>query len=203
MTSERPSGFFGARFSLYPMTDHYVPVVLAAIEGLQEGNLEIDTDDVSTFIGGDRDAIFASLERIFATAARGGEHVVMTALLSHGCPGEEVCEPAEASPERPTVQNTRTGPSARGTGIDVSCQWSLYPLGVPGYMDAIYRAIALTKQAGIHEAGRHFVSHLRGDLGHVLETIRRAFDDSCRTSAHVTAHLVLSANSPTPRGDER
>jgi uncharacterized protein YqgV (UPF0045/DUF77 family) len=77
-------GFFGARFSLYPMTDRFVPVILHAIEGLRETGLDVETDDVSTFIGGDMDRVFGALERAFARAASSGVHVVMTVLLSHG-----------------------------------------------------------------------------------------------------------------------
>ena len=77
-------GFFGARFSLYPMTDRYVPVILHAIEGLAETGLDVESDDVSTFLGGDQAAVFAALERAFRRAAQGGDHVVMTVLLSYG-----------------------------------------------------------------------------------------------------------------------
>ena len=77
-------GFFGARFSLYPMTDRFVPVILHAIEGLRDGGLEVETDDVSTFLGGPPDAVFGALRRAFARAAGSGEHVVMTVLFSYG-----------------------------------------------------------------------------------------------------------------------
>ena len=84
-----------------------------------------------------------------------------------------------------------------GTGVTVSCQWSLYPLGEPGYMDVIYKAVADTKTDGVFSKGRHFVSHLEGDLDRVLSSIRRTFDQACESASHVTAHITLSANSPT------
>ena len=34
--------FFGARISLHPMTDRYVPVILEAIKGLQDTGLEVE-----------------------------------------------------------------------------------------------------------------------------------------------------------------
>ena len=78
------TGFFGARFSLYPMTDRFVPVILHAIERLRESSLVVETDDVSTFLGGHPETVFAALRRAFARAAGSGEHVVMTALFSYG-----------------------------------------------------------------------------------------------------------------------
>ena len=62
------AGYFGARFSLYPMTDRYVPVILGAIDKLAASDLEVETDDVSTFIKGDRNAVWATL----AIWVRGG-----------------------------------------------------------------------------------------------------------------------------------
>ena len=185
------AGYFGARFSLYPMTDRYVPVILGAIDKLAGSGLEVETDDVSTFIKGDRNAVWATLEDSFAKAARSGKHVVMTALVSHGCPGEELCE---IDPKTGRAGDARPHP---GAGVKVSCQWSLYPLGEPGYMDVIYKAVADTKAAGVFKNGRHFVSHLDGELDRVLDSIRRTFDAACEAASHVTAHITLSANSPT------
>src|SRR5687768_13916916 len=76
-TPPADEGFFGARFSLYPMSDRFVPIILHAIEGLRESGLDVETDDVSTFLGGPPDAVFRALWRAFARAARSGEHVVM------------------------------------------------------------------------------------------------------------------------------
>lgn len=187
------AGYFGARFSLYPMTDRYVPVILSAVAGLAGSGLEVETDEVSTFIRGDRNAVWSALEEAFAHAARSGEHVVMTTLISHGCPGEELCE---IDPRTGTADAAQPHP---GAGLPVSCQWSLYPLGEAGYMDVIYRAIADTKDAGVFRKGRHFVSHLEGDLDRVLGSIRHTFDAACESASHVTAHLTVSANSPTGR----
>lgn len=192
MATSPPTPFFGARFSLCPMSDRYVRLILDAIGELRASGLEVETDDVSTFLGGDRDAVFAHLEAAFASVARTGTHVVMTVLVSHGCPGETYCE-APGGVQAPAPSTARGGK----TGVDVSCQWSLYPLGVPGYMDVIYREIDRSKKAGVFKAGRHFVSHLRGDLHDVLAAVRESFDAACNEVPHVTAHLAISANSPT------
>jgi hypothetical protein len=191
-TSSLP--FFGARFSLYPMSDRYVPVILGAIDGIRERGLEVETDDVSTFIGGDRNRVWSTLEDVFAKAARTGDHVVMTALVSHGCPGETYCEPD------PLTGMARAPVEHPGRGVATSAQWSLYPLGSPGYMDVIYDEIDGTKRDGVYSGGAHFISKLEGDACTVLDGIRRAFDDACGRTSHVVAHLTLSANSPTRKG---
>src|SRR5207245_11378102 len=136
--------------------------------------------------------VFAQLERIFASAARTGEHVAMTVLLSHGCPGETYCE-ATGQVRAP---RTAAGATAK-SGVTVGCQWSLYPLGTAGYMDVIYREIDRTKKKGVFARGQHFVSALQGDLTDVLGALRESFDAACAEAGHVVAHATLSANSPT------
>jgi hypothetical protein len=190
------------------MTDRFVPVILHAIEGLGESGLEVETDDVSTFLGGPPGAVFAALRRAFGRAAGSGEHVVMTVLFSYGCPGETVCAPAADGPPVPLPDDpgdgrglSRTSSNASEAEVvpaqPVAAQWSLYPLGVPQYMDVIYREIDRTKAAGVFTRGQHFVSRLDGDLDAVLEAIRRGFLAACGSAGHVVAHATLSANSPS------
>src|SRR5438094_933797 len=111
------------------MTERYVPVILDSIAGIRDRGLEVETDDVSTFIGGDRNSMWSTLEDVFAKAARTGEHVAMTLLVSHGCPGETYCEPD------PMTGTARAPVTHSGSDVAVSAQWSLYPLGRPEYMD--------------------------------------------------------------------
>ncbi|MEX2356461.1 MAG: YkoF family thiamine/hydroxymethylpyrimidine-binding protein [Thermaerobacterales bacterium] len=79
-----PDAFFGCRFSLYPMTDGFVPVILNAVKTLDEPGIEVQTDDVSTCLVGDEGRIFAALQRCLARAAASGDHVVMNATFSKG-----------------------------------------------------------------------------------------------------------------------
>lgn len=81
--------------------------------------------------------------------------------------------------------------------VEVACQWSLYPLGRPDYMDVIYRGIGKTKDAGVFTRGQHFVSRLDGELGAVLTAIQEAFQAACTEGGHVVAHVTLAANSPS------
>ena len=86
--------------------------------------------------------------------------------------------------------------------MQVACQWSLYPLGVPDYMDVIYQEIGRTKQAGVFTRGAHFVSRLEGEVGAVLQAIRGAFTAATERAGHVVAHVTLSANSPSRRAQK-
>ncbi len=42
----------GVRFSLYPLCDDFVPLILAAVDGLDRFGVDVDTDNVSTCLLG-------------------------------------------------------------------------------------------------------------------------------------------------------
>lgn len=185
----------GARFPLYPMTDAFVPRILGALEGLEGAPLERETDDVSTFLSGEENDLFGALERVFERAARPGEHVAMSLLLSRGCPGEpgeDLCDPA-ASPAQ--IPENRVSAEDAPT---IACQFSLYPLGGNGYMQTIYAEIeAAQTEAGLTVTPQHLCTRLEGPLPRVFALLRRAFDKAAEGTPHVVIHATLSAHSPS------
>jgi energy-coupling factor transport system substrate-specific component len=186
----------GARFSLYPMGDDFVPIILKAVQALNAYPLEQETDDISTFLSGEENALFAALEAAFARAIQSDRHVVMNLTLSRGCPGEpgeDVCDPA------PTVSQLAGGPSAAdATHPHIACQFSLYPMGTHSYMETIYAQIKRAQQnRAVSTVPQHFCTRLEGPLPAVMAQLREAFDHAAETTPHVVIHATLSANSPT------
>ena len=164
----------GVRFSLYPMTDAFVPVILDAVQDLDRLGLEVEVDDVSTCLMGEEPQLFEALRVAFGRAARTGTHVVMVASFSAGCPGEpegDVCAPrhvtlAELAQEQGTDNWVA---EAYDLPERVACQFALYPLGIEHYMDVIYREIGgdkgstgtLTRAALCHPPGRRWCRRVR------------------------------------------
>ena len=90
--------FSGAQISLYPMTDDFVAVILGALGALDpyRDRFRIETDDLSTLLVGPPQELFPAMRDLFAAAAGGGVHTVLSATVSRGCPGEpdaEICTP--------------------------------------------------------------------------------------------------------------
>jgi len=186
----------GARFSLYPMTADFVPVILKALEAMHAFPLERDTDDISTFLSGEEGVLFGALAAAFEQASAGGEHLVMSLTLSRGCPGEpgeDRCDPTPAHAEAAQPEPGALGPQ-------VACQFSLYPLGLADYMDVIYQQIAAAHgNDAVKVMPQHFTTRLEGPLSAVLGQLRAAFDQAATHTPHVVIHATLSANSPTGR----
>jgi uncharacterized protein YqgV (UPF0045/DUF77 family) len=189
----------GCRFSIYPMTDNFVDVILGALSEVSKDGLEVVTDDVSTYVEGPEDQMLAYVQGVFTAAARRTQHVVCALLLSRGCPGEEECalDPDAPWPE----QHVRSG-ELQLTGIQAAAHLSLYPLGVPTYMDVIYREIGALKDRGTYKKAEHFASRLEGDIAEVFAGIQDAWDRAEADTRHVVAHATISVGSPsaaTPR----
>lgn len=183
----------GCRFSLYPMCDDFVAVILGALREADATGLAIETDDVSTYVGGDEETVLRYVCDVVAAASRRADHVTAHVLLSRGCPGEVTCElgdddrpPAAAAP-----------PALPPTGVRAAAHWSLYPLGVTGHMDTIAAAVT---SAETFSGSVHYASRLDGDLADVLTTIGAGWIEAGAHVRHVVTHATVSVGSPTTGG---
>nr|WP_226781636.1 Ykof family thiamine-binding protein [Oceaniglobus trochenteri] len=200
--------FIGAQVSLYPMTSRFVEVITSALSALApyQGELRIETDDISTLMVGAPDPLFDAIRDLFAAAARQPDHVTMHVTLSRGCPGEPDdpschCETLVRAQDQTLAERTAQALKAVGAapaaGVVVDIQFSLYVLGQDRHMDEIYGCIAFLKDSGTFLKSKNFCTRLRGDAGAVFETVRQAFLRFGPAEGHVTIDLTASANSPS------
>lgn len=182
----------GARLSLAVMRDDFADVILGALAATPADGLVVETDDVSTFVGGSEQDIVRWLVALLAHAAGSGAHVQATVAFSRGCPGEVACGTG--------VVLASEVPTADATGIAASAQWALYPLSdapAADHMRDIHAAIDHARTAGTFAGSQHFVTALRGDLADVITTAAAGWVLVGRSVAHVTSHLTVSLNSPS------
>ncbi|WP_159621276.1 YkoF family thiamine/hydroxymethylpyrimidine-binding protein [Ruania rhizosphaerae] len=193
----------GARFSLHPMTDSFIDVILGALDAADSTDLTITTDDVSTHVRGREDRILAYLTEAIAHAGRTGTHTVAHVLLSRGCPGEVACEIADGAAYAPQVPQVRR--SLPATGVHASAHWALYPLDDEGtdHMAGIYAAIDYAKQLGVFTGSEHYVTRLDGDLADVLGAVVAGWLLVGADVRHVTTHVTVSVNSPSSQAGAR
>lgn len=191
--------FAGCQFSLYPMTDRFVEVILDAVADLREQqDLRVKTDDLSTLVVGPPRRVFQVVEESFCRAARAAGHVVLSVTFSRGCPGEPddpICHPAAADP---AAEATVTPATVTTVGIPVAAQFSLYPMGISHYMDVIYEEIEGAKLDGVCVRPKNFCTRLDGDARQVFAALQAAFDRAARHAGHVVITATVSKGSPTP-----
>ena len=199
--------FTGAQISLYPMTDGFVGVIETALGALDpyRDRLRVETDDISTLRVGPPEILVPALRDLFAAAAATGNHVVLHATLSRGCPGEPddpMCATAAlANPDEPLaerqVRALETVGAAPATGEVAAAQFSLYVMGGDDHMAEIYGCIEFLRQSGVFDRAKNFCTRIRGDAGPVFATLAEAFCRFGPPEGHVTIDLTVSANSPS------
>jgi len=186
----------GGRITLAVMSDDYVDVILTALAeaSAEAAQLDVVTDDVSTWATGGETALATYFARLIAAAARGGRHVSATVMFSRGCPGEVRCAlPTGGGLVSPL-------PDVPPTGVVGSAQWALYPLddsGAADHMRDIYAAIDDARANGTYVRSDHYVTRLHGDVATILETVAGGWVRVGRTVPHVTTHVTISVNSPS------
>ena len=199
--------FSGAQVSLYPMSSNFAGIILDAIKGLDpyRDRLRIETDDISTLLVGPPDVLFAALNDLFVAAARSGEHCVLSAAISRGCPGEPddpICG-AGLNAGISAPLSLRIGEAIEAvastpvTGQPSAAQFSLYVLGTGNHMDEIYGCIDFLKQSGTFDRAKNFCTKLKGDAGAIFATLKEAFCRFGPPEGHVTLDITVSANSPS------
>lgn len=187
----------GARLSLHPHRDDFVDVILGALDAVPADDVDVTTDDVSTFVRGTEDAVVRWVRDVVVAAARAGGHLVAHLQLSRGCPGEVDCALADDA-----VLATGDVPTLPPTGVRAAAHWALYPLddGGPGrdgdHMAAITAAID-DARARVEVTPEHFVTRLDGDLADVLTTVVAGWLGAGRTVRHVVTHVTISIASPS------
>lgn len=81
-----------ADFTLSPMSDDFVRVILNTLDKTNTSKVWMETDDVSTVIRGKSVHVFDVTKAICVYAAQTGKHVSFQARYSLGCPGNEETE---------------------------------------------------------------------------------------------------------------
>jgi uncharacterized protein YqgV (UPF0045/DUF77 family) len=191
--------FAGCQFSLYPMTDRFIDVILSAVAPLRErGDLRIETDDLSTLVVGAPQAVFDAVQACYLNAARSAGHVVLNATFSRGCPGEP--DDALCTPQGPQARAQLADIRAvEPAGLEVAAQFAVYPLGIGGYMDVIATEIDEAKKAGVYARSKHFCTRLGGDGARVFAAMSNAFERAALSAGHIVLTATVSKGSPTAR----
>ena len=201
--------FSGAQISLYPMAGDFVGIIIGALRALEpyRERLRIETDDLSTLLVGPPEALFSAMRDLFVAASSSGEHCVLHATLSRGCPGEPddaICQTDEyGGPREPLEQRKVAALKSVGrapvTDMHAAAQFSLYVMGTGDHMNEIYGCIDFLKQSGVFGRSKNFCTRLDGDAGAVFATIEAALCRFGPPEVHVAIDLTVSANSPTRR----
>jgi len=184
----------GCSFSVYPMSDRFVDLIISAIKKVDTSKVWMKTDKVSTIARGRIPHIFDVSQAIFLDVAKSGEHTVYSATFSVGCPGDTEGHTFMAKDDTPMNTNVISGIDQK-----VSAKFALYPMGGGNYMDLIYEQIEAMKKHGLDVNLTHYETMLEGSAVDVFTGLKRVFEAMEEAgSSHTIMTVTISANSPSP-----
>ena len=182
----------GCRFSLSPMTDRFVDVILGAIEKVHTDKVWSTTDKLSTIYRGKREHVLDAVKACMVHAYHEGVHMTMEATVSKGCPGDTDAESFLA--EDDVLLNE---PETRDIHFPVACKIALYPMGVPDYMKYIADVENMAIDCGVYEKSSHYATILEGDVQDLFAYFDKATAYCGENLSHYILEITLSVNSPT------
>jgi len=183
----------GCSFSLYPMSDNYVDLILSALKNTDSSKVWMKTDKVSTIVRGRISHIFDVTQAAFLNISKTGTHIVFSATFSVGCPGDT--EGHVYMAEDDVLMNRDIIDAVEQK---VSAKFALYPMGGGNYMDPIYEQIEAMKNHDVEVNLTHYETMLEGatqNIFGVLQSVMEAMEEA--GSSHTVMTVTVSANSPS------
>lgn len=185
----------GCRFSLYPMTDNFVSVILGALEKTDTSAVWRQSDALSTVYRGKLPYVADAVRALFINAWQPEVHMALEGQFSKGCPGDtdgdSLLDREGEAPNRAKIQDRH---------FPVLCKLALYPMGTGDYIDEIAKVWRMAEAEGLNPKTIHYATRIEGDVQKVfdyLEEVCRLMEQSV---PHYILHFTLSVNSPTNEG---
>ena len=191
--SEETPRLAGTSFSLYPMSDAFVPLITNALKSVDSSKVWMQTDAVSTIVRGRMAHIFDVTVAAFLQVAKEGVHTILSGSYSIGCPGDSEGHSFMAEDDQKCNRGL-----VEAIEQPVVAKFALYPMGGGDYMDLIYRQIEAMKTHGVEVTMTHYETMLSGDARDVFRGLEAVFA-ACEAagSPHTVMTVTISANSPS------
>jgi len=180
----------GCRFSLAPMCDDFVDVILGAVAKTDTSKVFAQTDRLSTVYRGKACHVEDAVKACFVHAFREGTHMTMEATFSKGCPGDTDADSLMDCDD--VLCNAVTD-----VHFPVACKISLYPMGVENYMEHIAHIVNHAIDLGIYECSAHYCTVLSCDVQALFDYIHDVNSYCAQNLDHYIFELTISVNSPT------
>lgn len=195
LTCDIDSNITGCRFSLYPMTNNFADIILAALEKTDISNVWSETDALSTIYRGKSEYVLDAVDALFINAYREEIHMTMEGLISKGCPGDSIGDVKMGIEGKSHNQEL-----IKDKHFPALCKFSLYPMGNDNYMKEIYNIADRAKDKGLNPKSIHYATRLEGDIQDIFDyfnEITKYLEDRI---SHYIIHFTISVNSPTVEG---
>lgn len=181
----------GCRFSIFPMSDRYIDIILGAVEKTDTEKIWSGTDELSTVYRGKRIHVLDALKAAFIHARQEGVHMMMEATVSKGCPGDTLADSYLTADDE-----VKNGPVVADVHFPVLVKFALYPFGVPDYMKHIAHIVNHAVDIGLYERTAHYVTILKGDVQDIFAYFDWAAAYCEKALGHYVIEMTIGVNFP-------
>ena len=166
----------GCRFTLYPMCDNFIDIILGGLERVDTSAVWSETDALST------------------VAWTEGVHMAIEGQVSKGCPGDVSGDSKltyEGEAPNHAIVEAATQPCL--------CKLALYPMGVGDYIDDIARVWRMAEDRGLNPQTIHYATRIEGSIHDVFAYLTDVCKlmEASESVHHYVLHFTINVNSPT------
>ena len=184
----------GCRFTLYPMCDNFIDIILGGLERVDTLAVWSETDALSTVYRGKLDYVMDAVSALFASAWTEGVHMAIEGQVSKGCPGDVSGDSKltyEGEAPNHAIVEAATQPCL--------CKLALYPMGVGDYIDDIARVWRMAEDRGLNPQTIHYATRIEGSIHDVFAYLTDVCKlmEASESVHHYVLHFTINVNSPT------
>lgn len=191
----RKKAVTGCRFSIAPMSDRFIEIILGAIGKVDTSNIWAQTDEFSTVYRGKRQHVLDAVKACFVYSYRKGIHMTLNATLTKGCPGAAEKDAALTDAVWSDADPANE-PLMREIRFPAAAKIELYPMGTAEYLTHIKKVIEIAKARGVFARSAHYATILKGDV-HALFAFFHAAAEYCEQHTdHYVLGFTLAVNFP-------
>lgn len=182
----------GCRFSIAPMSDNYINIILGAIEKVDTSKVWSETGELSTIYRGKRVHVVDTVKSCFVQAYKENIHMTMEATFSKGCPGDSDADCFLSKDDELANEDF-----IKNIKFKAKSKISFYPLGLEDYMTHIAHIVNLAIERGLYKKSAHYVTILEGDIGEIFSYFNEVLAYAEDNLSHYILQATVSVNSPT------
>lgn len=184
----------GCRFTLYPMCDNFIDIILGGLERVDTSAVWSETDALSTVYRGKLDYVMDAVSALFASAWTEGVHMAIEGQVSKGCPGDVSGDSKltyEGEAPNHAIVEAATQPCL--------CKLALYPMGVGDYIDDIARVWRMAEDRVLNPQTIHYATRIEGSIHDVFAYLTDVCKlmEASESVHHYVLHFTINVNSPT------
>ncbi len=186
----------GCRFSLAPMSDDFIDIILSSIAKVDTSRVWSMTDELSTVYRGRRIHVLDALKACLLYSYRSGVHMTMNATISEGCPGDAAMDEEHQNAvwnESDTRINEEEMKDIRFPAV---LKFALYPMGRENYLEPIGVIIQHARDRGILERTQFYATVLKGDIHELFSYLEWVCAYGEEHLGHYVVELSAAVNLP-------